>query len=299
MEKTFPSAYNVHCESLDSTVLKWAWKQGLFESVAELERTRLQQVNKFPGFIFPELPKDKLEPIMKLLLGLFLLDDFLDIQPSYEKVSYLELLVNPSFSNFSQESRIERLAFQIADLQKTIGNSHFEFKDSPAWNEVWETYIQGLLWEQKNKIEKRVPPLDEYQLRRPHSSGVFLAIQLLRPKGFNESCDSLQLEKEIARFICLSNDLDSLVKESVLEDFHNEVVLLQLSTDSDPTLWVLNDLKRLQKRIFRRADLLSKVSPTCSNWVNSLLHLVGGCIAWSSSTLRYKTSVNGKSRLIQ
>ena len=298
MEKEFPSSYNPFGDILDREVLLWAWNENLFDNAEELERCRNQKINAFAGFIFPGFPKDKLEKVMKLLLCLFVLDDLLDVVPGRECLLYLDRLIPVKLPEPQGKSRISRVIPLINELIQNIGEAFFNQQAFKAWMDCWQNYVEGLRWEVKNRIEKRVPTLREYQIQRLHSSGVFLAIQLLRTGGIPESCDSLKLELDIARFICLSNDLDSLAKESDLEDFHNEVLLLQKYSQKDPVPWVINSLKALQRRIFFGAAKLEKASPLCKEWVKSLLNLVGGCIAWSSSTVRYQSHINGKTRLV-
>ncbi|WP_026968018.1 terpene synthase family protein [Algoriphagus terrigena] len=299
MNNQFPSAFNPHCLALEPEILRWAWNAGLFEEVAELERCRLQRINSFPGFLFPSLPSDKLAPVMKFFLCLFLLDDLLDVELDVDKISYLEKLSCPTDAEFGELTRTERLGKQLSSLHQDIGNRIIDTLDESEWEEAWEVYISGLQWEVKNKSEGKIPSLSEYRISRPYSSGVYLAIQLLRPAQFDESCMTLYLEMDIARFICLSNDLDSLEKEHDLNDFHNEVRLLQLTTEKDVLPWVAEELNSLRLKIFELAAMLSQNSESCGKWVSSLLHLVGGCMAWASGNLRYQNKVNGKSRLIQ
>lgn len=298
MNNQFPSAFNSNCHTLDPEILRWAWNEQLFEEVAELERCRLQRINSFPGFLFPEFSTEKLEPVMKFFLCLFLLDDLLDIDNEFDKISFLEKLATPANAYFDELNRTQRLGKQLIFLQQYIGNKVVAIKNESEWQDAWEVYIRGLQWEVKNKTEGKIPSLSEYKISRPYSSGVYLAIQLLRPAQFDESCFTLYLEMDIARFICLANDLDSLDKENDLNDFHNEVRLLQLISEKDVLPRVMEDLNSLRNKIFELVAMLSLKSESCSSWVSSLLHLVGGCMAWASGNLRYQNNVNGKSRLI-
>lgn len=64
----FPAALHMQTASLDTKVLRWAWSAGLFETHAELERCRIQKINWFAGYLFPEESEKK---EWSLLCGFF------------------------------------------------------------------------------------------------------------------------------------------------------------------------------------------------------------------------------------
>ncbi|MBC6365753.1 terpene synthase family protein [Algoriphagus sp. AK58] len=295
----FPFKLNPSTDLLDEKILRWAWEKKLVADVEELERLRTQKINSFAGFLFPEANEDKLQVSMKLFLCLFLLDDLLDVEYGKHQVEFLDSLMVPGQSTFDLESRLGRLGFEISLLGLQLEQQAPCLTGGQSWREVWQFYMEGLQWETINRSLKNTPSITEYQMMRPHSSGVFLAIHLLKPRQVLEECDTQLLELTIARFICLSNDLASWVKELEMNDRHNELLLLRSFYGEKADAMVNQELDMLKKKIFYLSELLSLKSEECRQWVDSLLYLVGGCMAWSNMTFRYTSGINGKSRYLE
>lgn len=295
----FPIQLNPSNDLLNDRILKWAWEKKLVADAEELERLRTHKINSFAGYLFPEAKEEKLQQIMKLFLCLFVLDDLLDIEFGINQVEYLESLMVPGQSNFDLETRMGRLGFELSLLGIQFEKETAGISPEQSWREVWQNYLEGLQWEVLNKSLKKSPSITEYRIMRPHSSGVFLAIHLLKSRKVEEECDTQLLELTIARFICLSNDLASWLKESEVNDHHNELLLLRDFYGEKAFAMVNQELEQLEKKILVLSEFLSSRSEDCSQWVSSLLHLVGGCMAWSNLTFRYMNGVNGKSRYLE
>ncbi len=297
MDEQFPFSFNPYCTKLDDQVLRWAWNEGLFEAPSELERCRTQQINSFCGFLYPDFDATKLELVMNFFLTLFLLDDLIDEDLGDEQLQFLEKLNSNEQVFYPGNNRLSRLGIQISGLFIQIGMEIISPPTRTDWQLAWQLYTSSILWEVGNKINGKIPDLSEYKTLRPFSSGVNLAILINRSDNFDESCRSVFLEGQIARYICLSNDLDSFEKEKEVQDFHNEVILLQLTTNKDVLPSIRRELRSLKQRILRMAEQLKRDSASCASWVDSLLQLVGGCSKWSRETFRYQGHLNGNSRL--
>ncbi|PZX49965.1 hypothetical protein LV84_04155 [Algoriphagus ratkowskyi] len=287
----FPVAINLHCKTIDKKVLKWAWEAGLFESPAELERCRLQKINWFASYLFPEQDQANLELITKFFLCLFLLDDLLDILIDKTMVVFLEGLKtgNPSYNNIRLQSLGRNLLLQHQDIQK-----EYDFLGgSEQWNKAWLEYLAALQWEIQTKIDNSPPTLEKYRLYRPKTSGVYLAILLIRQGKDMHSCISELLECSIARYICLSNDLASYRKELAIGDTHNEILILMESMGNTAVSWTQSEVKELRKSILRLTEQLCTNFGTCDVWLRRLLLLAGGCEAWTAKTFRYQAHING------
>ncbi|PZV82298.1 hypothetical protein CLV31_109159 [Algoriphagus aquaeductus] len=292
----FPSALHRSTGECDLKVLRWAWQSGLFESHAELERFRVEKINWFAGFLYPEIDAEKLTLVMQFFLGLFLLDDLLDQDPSLSHMDYLEGLSRSSMNK--DKGRKERIGNRLLELKEKLKNSFPEENSKREWEGSWKEYLNGLQWEIRNKIEGKIPDLEDYKYFRPYSSGVFLAIQLARTKKHFKNCETGILESTIARYICLSNDLVSLSKEKKANDFYNELIILQASFGRDAEAIAKKELGVLEEKIVSLSRLVTENDESCQTWINRLLHLVGGCLAWSAMTVRYFSPVNGKPTLL-
>lgn len=287
----FPSALHPKTSFLDLSVLRWGWNAGLFEHHAELERCRIQKINWFAGYLFPLEMPEKLELIMRFFLCLFLLDDLLDNYLGSDSLDYLKSL--KSSSPQTETIRINALGhalIQTHNSLREIGPSGIWQKE---WLEAWENYISGLQWEVENKSKNLIPQLEDYRLYRPLGSGVFLAIHLLRTASHPDTCEADLLENDIARLICLSNDLASSEKEFAIGDFHNELIILKESLGEQVQAWAVQEIRFIEKRIFALGNEVGTKSETCKRWVENLFLLVGGCLAWSEETSRYVAYVNG------
>lgn len=288
----FPSALNTAVRVLDQKVLQWAWAAGLFESPAELERCRVQKINWFAGYLFPEENPDRLELIMRFFLGLFLLDDLLDIDNNSPIIEYLEDL--KVGNSIHPNSRLHSLGSELLLLHKAIGVEYAVPYERKEWYNAWLDYLEALQWEIRIKIEGTPPGLDEYRINRPKSSGVYLAILLIPQGKDSQGCLTELLEFTMARYIYLSNDLSSYEKELAIGDTLNEVIILMDSIGDTAITWVQQELIQLRNRILALAGQTCINLVGCEEWIRRLLLLAGGCEAWTAETSRYQNYINGK-----
>jgi len=287
----FPSALNSETRILDEKVLRWAWDAGLFESPAELERCRIQKINWFAGYLFPEEETDRLELIMKFFLGLFLLDDLLDIVIDRSMVEFLEDM--KTGNSIHPNSRLQILGSNLLLLNKAIEEEYgFPFVQE-QWHNTWLEYLEALQWEIQIKIAGISPGLEEYRVNRPKTSGVYLAILLIRQGKDIRGCISELLEFSMARYIYLSNDLASYKKELAIGDPHNEIIILMKSMGDTAITWVQQEVKQLRKRILLLTEQVCINFGSCEEWIRRLCLLAGGCQAWTAETSRYQKYING------
>lgn len=287
----FPSALNSETRILDEKVLRWAWNAGLFESPAELERCRLQKINWFAGYLFPEEPSEKLELIMKFFLCLFLLDDLLDIAIDTSMIEFLQDL--KTGKSLHPNSRLHNLGRELLLLYQAIKEGNATPFVREQWQCAWLEYLAALQWEIQIKINGIPPELVEYRVNRPKTSGVYLAMLLIRQEKDIRGCFSELLEFSLARYIYLSNDLASYTKELAIGGPHNEVIILMESMGDRAVLWVSQEVKQLRKKIVLLAKQVGDDFGTCQAWVHRLLLLAGGCEAWTAETSRYQKYING------
>lgn len=289
----FSSALNIYTLEADRQVLRWAWHQGLFQNPAELERFRLQKINWFAGYLFPECQFDKLLEVMKFFLGLFLLDDLMEVEADQEFLRVLDRLKNSK--QMESKNRLDRLSNYLIAQKEVLKNSFPTKEVAEEWEVAWKNYVKGLIWEMRNKLSRQIPSLQEYRYLRPIASGVFLAIFLARGVSHDKECKTELLELEISRFICLANDISSYEKEFSKGEFHNEVFIQSQSMGEDALIWAKKELQMQGKRIFILSKMIEPRSTFCGDWIKRLHLLVGGCLAWSELTTRYQTPINGKS----
>lgn len=292
----FPNAVHLETAKLDQKILNWAWEAGLFASESEWRRYRDQRINWFAGYLFPQEEGDRLEEIMVFFLHLFLLDDLLDKRIDQEVLSFLKNLEN--FQLPEGDLELYLIGVGLMNFHASYRNLLQDRHHREAWEASWVRYMRSLQWELENKLSKRRPSLNEYRLMRPWASGVFLAIFFLRKDRYPDSCHAELLEYDMARFVCLGNDLASFHKEMEAGDFHNELVLLGVNSQTKVIDWVKRELKSLQKRILVRASQIGESSEMCRIWSEELLLMLGGCLYWTEETSRYTLSNNGNSATI-
>ncbi|MDR7128108.1 hypothetical protein J2X69_000436 [Algoriphagus sp. 4150] len=289
----FSSALNLHTPTLSDKILVWARSTGLFESPAELERCRLQKVNWFAGYLFPEEMPERLELIMKFFLCLFLLDDLLDIRMEPGMIEFLKSL--KAGQSFHADARLQSLGSTLLLLHQAIQQENAFSGAKGEWDIAWFDYLEALQWEIQIKLYGTSPVLKEYRLYRPIASGAYLAMQFLRKKRAGLACEAELLEYTTVRYICLSNDLASYKKELAIGDVHNEVLILREDMGDEAPAWVQQEINSLRKRILLLAGEVWSQSCGCRDWIHSLLLLAGGSGAWTADTSRYKAYINGSS----
>jgi hypothetical protein len=286
----FPAALHVNARDTDESVLSWA-ETWLITSDAEtdwelLERCRIQHLNWFACYLFPQMEMKKLDGIAKLFFCLFTLDDLLDLMDGEDAESYLAEMTN----NKLEEGKfiLSELGLPIDICYAQVLEYFYDEDQKKGFQRVWDLHIAGLQWEMNNKRGKWRLTLEDYQHMRLHSSGVYIAIELLRGDILFYGDDTQELENDIARFICLSNDLISAPKERAIGDMHNEVLLLSQNHGEEVAeKMVKGELSYLYKKIMTSREVITQISLENKIWVDSLLLLLGGCLFWSRESKRY------------
>lgn len=294
---SFPVAVSVYMPSLDLKVNEWAVNSDLLPSGISLSDFNKQRINWFAGYMFPEMEIDILERVMKFFMCLFRIDDLLDIEPFETSFEFLgELLKAGWKTDIPKESPYFAVAKQLKVLLPILGDI-----GTSSWKacflKSWDDYLKAQRWELMNKQNNQVPNLAQYKHMRLDSSGVLLAVYLLKNTCVFEDCKTLLLENKLARIICLFNDLISLDKEKNSFDNHNELSILKFYTGCDESKiqeYARKQLDSLIKEFSALLDEKDRLVHYSVEWKRQMGLLLGGCIYWSEEdTLRYSIAVNG------
>ena len=106
------------------------------------------------------------------------------------------------------------------------------------------------------------------------------------------------MEQDIARYICLANDCASAEKERFNRDPINELLIREQYLDAGLVRsQVGRELARLERGILDQGQKLKNESAMAFSWVEKIMLLVGGCLAWSYENLRYTHPINGEIRI--
>jgi hypothetical protein len=294
--KSFPSALSLFTIQLDIETTGWiklqlpSWDEKVFLKISS------HRINWFSTYLYPQYSKGNLRWCMRFFICLFLLDDKLD---------QLTTRMGAKWLNSIKYNQIPiSFPLELQEFNQLISSlcDHYPFKASSKWSMEWrihwQFYLEGLEWEISNKLKKVVPKWENYWPNRIKSSGVMLALHLLKFERDLFSCEIELLENKAGKLICMSNDIISFPKESKIGDFHNGIALCQhylKLNEAEAIQYHKQELLKLEKEI--RAISSSKEGCTheLKNWLSQYLLLIGGCIYWSEQdTLRYHTAINGQ-----
>ncbi|MCE7056819.1 terpene synthase family protein [Algoriphagus sp. AGSA1] len=294
----FHVAMHVDSPLLNELVLAWAitWLDVVRDDSdwEILQRSVAQKQNSFASYLFPQMERHRLISIANLFFCLFMVDDLLDILEEKNEDYFLKFLSAEELA--LDKTEMSTIGFPIDRCYIKVMENYADKGWKAGFESVWDNYIAGLRWERQNKRENRSPSLDEYRRMRPHSSGAYIAIHLLRGEYGRQADGSGELEEAIARYIYLANDLVSSVKEQAIGDNHNEVLLLagDHGMKAGKKL-VEGELLGLRQNIRDLGDAISKKSPEGARWVEGLFLLLGGCLFWSQESMRYRDGKLGVS----
>lgn len=300
-----PVAVNLASPLLEPEIYIWMLNSQLIPGKSHLKVVQEQKITWFAGYLFPKMETHKLELITKFFCCLFVLDDLLDEKESKDSSQLLNALISIAsgskirFSEFKLNFPDKALIEIINQLIHSIS-----FFGNESWKSGfyanWKDYLMAQHWEVTNKQKGRTPFISEYKEMRLFSSGVYLALHLLKKDWENQECLINWVEQKVARIICLSNDLKSVEKERKDQDFHNELLLLQMQTGCSNSMvytYANTQIEGLFDQLFSLLELLAKRERYPKAWVNELLLLLGGCMYWSNEdTARYGESLNGLSK---
>lgn len=290
-----PVAVNRHTRELDLKVLRWSYSRNIISTHEELTQIQHQKINYFAGYLFPQSSGPGLEWIMKCFLWLFVLDDL------QEKVSErdFQLLIQALSSASIEDNPLldNPMVLTWQELRSEL-SERFDSDWLSQWDQHWQNFLSGQLWEKRNKTAEVLPDLFDYQQNRLYISGVYLSFQLLRGEYIPlKRSQSELLEYKIARWICLSNDLISADKEIKSKDCHNELIIIALLSAGNlpgAKKYLEGERDRLKEEIEELSQEFSNLAPDCRAWLEAMNLLMGGCAFWSNEvTLRYGTYLNG------
>ncbi|MBN3581962.1 hypothetical protein JYB64_06145 [Algoriphagus aestuarii] len=298
-----PVAISLQVIPLERKTLDWLIHSNVLMDQNLLLQIEQQKFSWFAAYLFPEMDFLRLEKVMRFFDCLFLLDDLLDrnkanvFMEALENLKDLKSLGYEVYIESNTQEKITSLFDHLGRLARHISSFGNEIWKRD-FQEIWKDYLDAQIWEINNKFKKELPMLSEYQEKRLFSSGVFLALHLLKIDWPDQNCAVYWLERKAARIICLSNDIKSADKEKRAGDFHNELLLLQAQTGcSEPAVrdFTEKQVQGLFGQLFELMDLCEKQEEGLpKNWIEELLLLIGGCMYWSEEdTVRYAGSING------
>lgn len=291
----FPVAIQRETPSLVDSLTRWAIGHQLIDPDRELHLIQQEKVLWFAGYLYPTLHAQTLEKVMRFFFCLFRLDDLLDRVAYQDSWAFLDGLYSGNLSFLNQRSPFfhwESVLGEVLVSLESLGNPEWKI----SFQAIWKAYLDAQIWELDNKKRGVYPDLGEYKQRRLDSSGVYLALHLLKSSWGELPGMTGYLEERVARFICLSNDLKSLDKEIQCRDFHNELYLLHYFTGCSMDQikgFVLKELTGMLSQMQAMREVYESKGGD-PEWGEKLFLLVGGCMYWSEEdTLRYDTTVNG------
>ncbi|SFB39837.1 terpene synthase family protein [Algoriphagus aquimarinus] len=292
-----PVSLNIHTPGINALVMDWAVKTTLLTDEAEISLVEKQRINWFAGYLFPEMDEITLESVMKFFFCLFRMDDLLDHTSFPVSKEFLDTLldqgrrhtVSQNSPYYTLVNELEKVLYGMIGLGDGIWQNTFL--------SFWREYVDAQSWELHNRENKLIPDLKEYQISRLDSSGVYLALHLLKREWKYIPCSIAIAEQKIARIICLSNDIKSMEKEKNAKDFHNELLLLKYHTGCSE-LKIKEYLRTQLNTLIGQLEFLlfSKKQDEMYSmaWSRQLMLLLGGCLYWSEEgTPRYATVING------
>lgn len=301
----FHVSLSIYHNKLERDILDWLQETELISNDKSLTSIQNQRIISFAAYLFPEIDKERLSTVMKFFTILFLLDDLLDKQDSNESLVFLErillkdLIFDKDCGNSNCSGFNERLSFQLLrSVQEVLKMGNVNWQQ--VFDSSWEEYLSAQIWEVRNKKNNRLPSIPEYQEMRLKSSGVYLALELLKVDWIDQDCSFKWIERVVGRQICLSNDIQSMPKEKRSGDFHNELLLLKMQTGCSDSEILQYSRRQVQSQLVQLDKLLEMIEEghyPKMEWKENLLLMVGGCNYWAEEdTLRYSSKTNGKGK---
>ncbi|WP_437547427.1 terpene cyclase [Sorangium sp. So ce367] len=234
----YPFAASCHpkVDVIQRRTLQWVRRLRLVSDDRALSRIKAANVADLAAWLLPSSSMHTLQLASDFTAALFLLDDAYDegdLSADPEVVAGLNDKYLGELFGYAQADLCDPLTRGLLDVRDRIKSQHPHFFLN-RWLSHFQYYYEANLWEANNRLQGRVPDVDEYLMMRRFSGAVYTYCDLLEllledplPLEIVQH-PLLQSVRDICNdILCWTNDYFSLEKELKCGEVHNLIIVLR------------------------------------------------------------------------
>ncbi|WP_437316626.1 terpene synthase family protein [Sorangium sp. So ce385] len=300
-EYPFPASRHPKVDVVERRTLQWVRRLRVATEGHALSRIKAASVAHLAAWVFPSAKLQTLQLASDFTAVLFLLDDAYDegsLSADPGAVAKLNEKYLGELFGYVDADMDDPITRGLLDIRDRIRRDHPHFFLN-RWLSHFQYYYEANLWEANNRMQRRVPGIDEYIRMRRYSGAVYPYCDLLEllleqplPLEVVEH-PTLQGVREICNdILCWTNDYFSLEKELKSGEVHNLIVVLR-EIGGLTLQGAVAELKRMHdERIAEYQYLKSRMLAACpTNGIQQYLDATDAMIAghqrWALAALRY------------
>jgi terpene synthase-like protein len=298
----FPPEISPHADAVQQLINQWMQERRYLRTEAALRRFNAAKFALLTGRVHPGASFESVLLVASYMSWLFMLDDLCDEaslgrDPVRLRIQLFELIDRMKHPRplRGDESPV---VVGLAEMWELMLQ-----RAAPGWAErfiqTFEGYALACVWEARNRVRNRVPPLAEYIAYRRHTSAVYaffalieLAEQVTLPEEVREHLYALEVRANDG--VCWINDISSLGKELEAGDVHNLVIVLQqeqglsLQGAIDQAASLFNSRMREYVELEQRLPSMgAAIDVPVQRYLRGLRCWVRGNLDWSFESGRY------------
>ncbi len=313
----FPYAISPEADAVDRATVQWMDDFGLFRSPEQRQYLAAQRIGHCAALALPHGRGEGLRLAADYVFWLFTFDDMycdervheMSLDAFVQFVSKLTRIVEaPTARILTDDPWAEGLRDIRLRMERTATPVQLA-----RWVEEQRKYLFGLIWETANRLEGRIPPVDDYVTMWLNASACGASVMFVDiSAGYEVSADDMAdsrvraLTEMANAIIAWDNDLISFNKESYRQHRYGypqiQNLVSVLTSGGRSVEAASAEAVRMRDRVMtlflRVADeVRADASPELDRYVYGLGEWIRGYLAWAMSTGRYLDPRNPTDRI--
>ncbi|WP_437622180.1 terpene synthase family protein [Sorangium sp. So ce1151] len=297
----FDASCHPKVDVVEHRTLDWVRRLRLATDDRALARIKAASVAHLAAWVFPSASVQTLQLASDFTAVLFLLDDAYDegeLSADPRAVARLNEKYLGELFGYVEADRGDPLTRGLLDIRDRIRDSRPHFFLN-RWLSHFQYYYEANLWEANNRMQRRVPGVEEYIMMRRYSGAVYPycdMIELLLDQPLPLEVvqhPQLQSVREICNdILCWTNDYFSLEKELRSGEVHNLIVVLRDNggltlEEAAARLRHMHDARVAEYQDLKEKVLASWSTSGISQYLDAVDAMIAGHQRWALAALRY------------
>lgn len=283
-------------EKIQKSTMKWIERFDIIPNERLRQKVSAASFGVFMSNVHPDTSLNRTKIIADFATWLFLYDDRIEECNDLDEIKKrhkrtLEIVIGAEVRDED-----DALMKGLHDIMKRIE------KENPE--EEWKArFIKDIAlycrythrWEAKNRLEKRVPTLEEYNKKRPYTSGTLIMFDLiefaekitLTEEEF-KSRPIKMLRKDGTNMVIDENDGCSAEGECLRGDFHNTILILMkegYTVEAAMKKWHSSFLKNIEH--YKKYYYVDYESENVKKYNEGIMKWLSGHHFWAKQSPRY------------
>ncbi len=241
-ELSLPYKEKSNCfgQEAQQLTIRWILEHKVMTDPLKISKINVCKFGDFMGKAHPRAPLKTLSIVADFATWLFIYDDMIekcnshhDLEKFHERTITMMDGQRPNENDHPLNQGLFNIMKRIREVSRSIHWKQRLLRDVGG-------YCQSTLWELSNREKEKVPSLQNYQTKRPDTSGTKVMFDFIEfveglniPSELFEGDYIQEIRRLGANLVNWENDLLSAPKEMLSRDIHNLVFVYKADCNTD------------------------------------------------------------------